>query len=36
MMEKEMGDSCCILTRGRDKNWGEMTRGGMVELRATE
>jgi hypothetical protein len=32
MMEKERGDGFCLLTRGRDKNWGEMRRGGMVTL----
>jgi hypothetical protein len=32
MMEKERGDSFCLLIRGRDKNWGEMRRGGMVTL----
>ena len=32
MMEKEGGDSFGLLTRGRDRNWGEMRREGMVNL----
>jgi hypothetical protein len=32
MMEKEKGDSFGLITRGRDRNWGEMRRECMVNL----
>jgi hypothetical protein len=32
MMEKKGGDNFGLLARGRDRNYGEMRREGMVNL----